>query len=90
MDEKKCENCKYFVLYYTNNRGLFKPMTFGHCICRKVLANLQKRINRNHVCEFWESNEELKLNRQESIERTLRNMAKNLNHIAQTLKEEKL
>lgn len=90
MDEKKCENCKNFILYYFNHKGLYKPLRFGHCICEKVYSNRTKRIYCNEVCNFWEGNEEVKLKQQESIERTLHNMAKDLNHIAQILKEDKL
>ncbi len=89
MDEKKCENCNYFILYYTNIRGRYTPMPFGHCVCEKVLANRKKRIFCSHVCEFWKSNEQFIQNRHENIEKILRNMEKDLNHIAQILKEEK-
>lgn len=89
MDEKKCENCKNFVLYYFNHKGLYKPLRFGHCVCEKVLANKTKRIYCDNVCEFWESNQAKKQATLDSIERTLCRMADDLNNYIQTLNEEK-
>lgn len=64
-------------------------MTFGHCVCDKVLSNKQKRIFRNQICEHWEDNKDKKQAKLDSIEHSLCRMADDLNHYLQTLKEEK-
>lgn len=85
MDEKICKNCNNYVLYYCNVDGTFRQLGVGHC----KLDNRKKRLVYFSSCDKWENNEEFILNRHENIEKTLRNMAKDLNHIAQILKEEK-
>ena len=89
MDDKKCESCKYFIMYYINHKGLYKPLKFGHCVREKVLANRKKQIYCNHVCEFWESNQEKKQAKFDSIKHTLCRMADDLNNYLMTLNEEK-
>ena len=85
MDEKICKNCKHYVLYYCNVTGTFRQISIGHCL----LDNRKKRIYCYSTCDKWESSEEAKNKRHENIEKTLRDMAKDLSQIAQILKEEK-
>ncbi len=89
MDEKKCENCKNFVLYYTNRKGLFRPLGYGHCVHDKIFANKKVCITCEHVCERWESEQAKQQEKFDSIERSLCRMADDLNHYIQTLNEEK-
>ena len=89
MDEKKCENCLHFILYYTNRKGLFKPLGFGHCVCERRLSNRKKQISHDHVCEFWENNQAKQQEKLDSIEHALCRMADDINHYIQTLNKEK-
>lgn len=89
MDEKKCQNCKYFILHYTNLSGLYRPMPYGHCVSGKLSINRTKLIYCENVCEFWESNQEKIQQKHDSIEKAICRMADDLNHFIQTLNEQK-
>lgn len=84
-DNKQCGNCMYFIMYYTNNRGLFKPIKFGHCVCKSVSTGLKQRIYYNEVCEHWESNQDKKQKTHKSVENAICRMSEDLNHYIQFL-----
>ena len=57
MEEKRCQNCKYFFAYYTKSKnGYFHKMpTDGHCICIELsAASRNKYIAKCLACEYWE------------------------------------
>lgn len=58
MEEKRCQNCKYFFAYYIKSmRGYFHKMpTEGHCICMELSPALKKKnIAKCLACEYWQS-----------------------------------
>ena len=86
-EEKRCKNCKYFVMYYNNHKGLYKPLPFGHCICGKVLTHKKEHIFCNHVCERWESNQTKIQDCYKCIENKIIQMSEDLHQYMQFINE---
>ncbi len=87
--EKKCENCKYFMMHYVKSKTIFMAIKQGHCTNGEIHWNIRKHnMPCNNVCEKWESNEKKKKERKETIKAVLINMRTTLSHIEQILKDD--
>ncbi len=88
MEDKKCENCKYFLQHFTCSANRFFLKTnCGHCV-NKNFKSIKKNtfIEKNSACNKWEPKIELLEKRKEAIETVLRRMAKDICDIRQILK----
>ena len=88
-EKKKCENCKYFCQHYTKIHAFYNSVFCGHCLKNYTNTTFRKCRANNTACELWESIDIRKAEREESIKRTLKNMAEQINEIAMILKEDK-
>ncbi len=84
--EQNCENCRYYLQHYAKIDTYFTKVFCGHCTNPLAKAR-DKRKKYNIVCEHWEPIEIREQERKEAIERTLRNMAKQIESIAMILKD---
>lgn len=86
---EKCETCKYFLQHYIKLNTVFHSTRCGHCINSQLNGS---RVRNKYVlhanCEFWEPNEEKKVDRREHIKEVLKNIEKHLNEIAIILKDD--
>ena len=84
--EQNCENCRYYLQHYAKIDTYFTKVFCGHCTNPLAKAR-DKRKKYNIVCEHWEPIEIREQERKEAIERTLWNMAKQIESIAMILKD---
>ena len=85
--EQNCENCRYYLQHSAKSNTYFTKVFCGHCTNPLAKAR-DKRKKYNIVCEHWEPIEIRERERKEAIERTLRNMAKQIESIAMILKDD--
>jgi hypothetical protein len=86
-EEQTCENCRYYLQHYAKIDTCFTKVFCGHCT--NTLAKARDKRKKYHiVCEHWEPIEIREQERKEAIERTLRNMAKQIESIAMILKDD--
>ena len=79
MEEKSCENCRYYVKHYRKDKLRYKEVNCGHC---------SERMNKKLVlCDKWESADILKEERKLSIKKALINMSERLDEIALILND---
>ena len=88
MEKNNCENCRYYSQHYVKVDTYFTKVFCGHCTNPDAAARKDKRKKYNIVCEHWEPIEIRERERKEAIERTLRNMAKQIESIAMILKDD--
>ncbi|MDE5667625.1 MAG: hypothetical protein K2I29_05230 [Clostridia bacterium] len=87
--EKKCDNCKYFIAHYAKKETSFQKLLDGHCINNELNASRKRNKYRLYEnCDKWESNSELKKQRKESVKKVLEDMRDSLNQIAQILSDD--
>lgn len=59
--EKRCENCKYFLVHYIKGKISFNKLFEGHCTNGEIPWKIRKNdVQDKHCCEKWESNGLLK------------------------------
>jgi len=78
---KSCENCRYFVSYYTKCKTRYYKTFNGYC-------HENTRKKKPVLCDKWESADILKEERQQSVKKALINMSERLDEIALILKDE--
>lgn len=87
--EKKCKNCKFFKKHFVKSNTQFKAIFEGHCINDKISWKVRKNnMPCDNVCEKWESDKEVKEEREETIKEVLKNMRTTLIHIENILKDD--
>lgn len=87
--EKKCVNCKFFCVHYVYSGVSFNKLGQGHCMNGEISWNIRKHnMPSDNVCEKWESNEEKKKARKETIKAVLKNMRNTLTNIEIILKDD--
>lgn len=87
--EKKCENCKFFIQHYYKATYFFQKMIFGHCTNSEIPWKVRKRnVCCDSCCDKWESGKDLKAKNRESIIAEIRKMKKTLTEIAQILSDD--
>lgn len=87
--EKRCENCKYFLVHYIKGKISFNKLFEGHCTNGEIPWKIRKNdIQDKHCCEKWESNEFVKTKRKESIIRVITDMRSTLLKIEELLSDE--
>lgn len=79
---KNCENCYYYIEYYTKSFDHFNKTKSGFC------KNRRQYIKGKEVCEQWKDNEIKKETRKRISMETLENAITYIREIAQILKEE--
>ena len=84
--EKKCENCKYFVAHYAKGKSFFKRISVGHCT--RVNIYLRKVVLHNDCCDKWESNGGEKEAQKESLKEVIKSIRTSLNYIENILKDD--
>jgi|GEM_PF-1497707 hypothetical protein len=87
-EKKKCENYKYFCQHYTKIHAFYNSVFCGHCLKNYTNTTFKKFRANNTACKLWESIDIQKEERKESIKRTLKNMAEQINEIAMILQED--
>lgn len=85
-EERKCGNCRYFVKCFYKFRGRLMDLGCGRCINDN--RKRKKCKEADFVCGLWEPYEIQVNERRESIKSTLRRIARSLDDIALTLKDE--
>lgn len=86
--EKRCENCKYFVCYYSVYKSEFVPLPHGHCLKQHLTPKQQRSFPFINGCEMWVTREELKKQREESILSALNSISDRLDQIRRILMPE--
>ena len=86
-----CLECAYFVKHYANLQGTFSIVRgCKHCINSNLtFKEREKRLSDTVKCEYWQEEQVQIDERREHIEYKLKRMAKQIDEIAQILKEEK-
>ena len=85
IDEKKCENCRYYVRHFSKQGAAFQTICCGHC-----KNHNNKKMAPYGVCGYWEDIALQKEERARSIKAVLRNMSERLNEIAMVLKDDEI
>ena len=89
MDEKKCQNCRYFSQHYAFTACQFRAINCGHCICTDLkLKESEKRNKLNLDCEFWEPKQIKKEEVKQSIKDYMSNVFNQINTIVQYIEAE--
>ncbi|MDE7158231.1 MAG: hypothetical protein K2N74_01515, partial [Clostridiales bacterium] len=70
MENKNCENCKYFVVHYIKKKTLLRPIG-GQCIYSDVKGKRGRKMRMHDNCEKWECAEQ-STERKKPILETLR------------------
>lgn len=87
--EKKCDNCKYFIAHYAKKGTSFQKLLDGHCINNELNASRKRNKYKLYEnCGYWESNATDKIQKKENIKTVLKNMRDSLNQIAQILSDD--
>lgn len=87
--EKKCKNCKYFLLHYVHSDTSFQKLSHGHCMNGEIPWKVRKHdMPCDNVCEKWKSNEDKKNERKDSIISVLEHMRNTLTSIEIILKDD--
>ena len=85
MEKNYCENCKFYVKYYTLFNGTRLQYTgCGHCKHDKLI---NKKISRKTIynklpCNFWEQAENKEPEVKEKLENNIRDIKIRLDEIA--------
>lgn len=84
-----CTNCKYYKQHYiVADRGVFVPVSVGHCVNHKIRDNVSaKHVRNNEGCELWQPHELAKLRQQYCMELMLQDINKKLNDILAVLRD---
>lgn len=93
MDEKnlnefnsRCGNCRYFQKYYLNKGNRFAPSFRGRYTNKNLTRKARNALlSDTYVCECWEKDDYVKQEKTKAIEWSLRDIAKKLDIIAQSL-----
>ncbi|MDE6273823.1 MAG: hypothetical protein K2L87_02090 [Clostridiales bacterium] len=89
MDEKTCENCKYFCCYYVKVNAHIRRAGVGHCICPELSRKRNKdRKALDAGCEFWAADDREE-KRRELIKEALWQTVKRIEEIAAIMEEER-
>lgn len=91
MDEKTiikdCKNCKHYKEHYVLYRSIILMPIGGHCINPTLNPpSKHKKYKLYDNCEYWESNESVKAEKQKNIKELLSNIEKHLGYIEAALK----
>lgn len=87
--EKTCENCKFYIEHYYKVKTSFQKMHDGHCT--NDALNPPRKRNKFQLyenCAHWESNEEQKSEKKESIKSVLKDMRDRLIQIEKILSDD--
>ncbi len=77
------------MAHYVKCETSFMKMFEGHCINKKIQWKFRKNnVKNDNVCEEWESDEEVKKERKESIKRVLKDMRSRLIQIEKILADD--
>lgn len=86
---EKCRTCKHFRQHYIKRNSTFWDINCGHCVNDELNgANVRNKYVLHANCEFWELEEDKKVERHEHIKEVLQNIEKHLNEIAIILKND--
>lgn len=88
--DNNCLECAFFVKHYANLDGTFYLVNgCKHCINHELtFKEREKRMSNTVKCEYWQK-EQIQIDeRREHIEYKLKRMAKQIDEIAQILREE--
>lgn len=83
-----CDNCRYFVRYYTKYCHKFRPIQKGFCLHDRTKEI--KNAERVSGCEHWEPSEEMPDDKIRSVKRILERIDKSLKTLAEALSDEEL
>ena len=83
-----CENCRYFVRYYTKYCHKFRSAQKGFCLHDRTKEI--KNAERVSECGHWEPSEEMPDDRIRSVKRILERIDKSLKSLAEALSDEEL
>lgn len=87
--EKKCENCKFFVMHYILHSTKFMPLSEGHCTHSEIPWKIRKyNMPCGNCCDKWERAEDKKKKREESIKTVLKSMRSSLKQIENILSDD--
>ncbi len=81
MEEKSCENCKYYVQHYIKHKRFLLKVNCGHCTNDKLknkFARENAKLRKN--CEYWEKGDQ-KEERRKIIKEVLRDIDQSLEEI---------
>lgn len=90
-EERKCENCRYFLRHYVQDEMRYIRTDDGHCVNQSLSwREKRKRFGKRYrtACEFWETVEIREEKRKEKIDSVLRVMSERIEEIAMILKQE--
>lgn len=87
-EEICCNNCRYFLQHYIKDNTVYRVIFCGHCINRNLNPQNKKKRPFNVACEFWETIEIKKAERENAIKDILRSMAQRIEEITDILKDE--
>ena len=91
QNEKSCDNGFYFHQHFHINKNgkLIHIWGDGHCSNDKLTVFVSRKIIfKQHICEFWEPNENKEAERRENICKVISDMKKRLDELALLLKED--
>ena len=87
--EKKCENCKFYIQHYIKKAHSFQKLFRGHCSNWDTPLKIRKHdVYFDSCCDKWEQREDLKTDNRESIKTVIRDIRKSLAEIAFILKDD--
>ena len=84
IDEKSCENCRYYSQHYSKQGTMYRAVSCGHCLHRD-----NQKMKSYDLCDFWENISIKKEERKNLIKDVLENMSERLTEIALILKDDK-
>lgn len=87
-NEKSCLNCKHFIQHYIKKYTQISKIYCGHCLNTLKIINLNNDLDYAKKCAKWKENSEVKIVKEEKIEKTLKDMARSLKEIAIILKDD--